>query len=344
MPYRTHAVPSIVSRMTDSDIVYSSFDILISMCEPPTQNIIHDGLIMQSARVQQPARNAAVRPGHGSLKPVNHPRDICAPKEAAICYNDLNIMLKVNKANPIKTRRNRSSMNKEFTIGVLGGMGTYATIHLFEQYAEIFEAEKEWDRPRMIIDNRCTMPSRVRAFLYNENVDKLVDQMADSMQRLKDAGCTRIVLACNTSHLFLPMIYEKVPGLEPLVMHIIKGCVEALSKDSVKEVYLLGTEGTIDSGVYQKALEKEGIKCSVPAQEEYTKLRDCIEAVKQNKYTDEVRETFLDLVNRAEVCILGCTELPIIYERYKDGVTCKKVYDPLEIAIRTLKEEYDASR
>ena len=105
-------------------------------------------------------------------------------------------------------------MKKDYTIGVLGGMGTYATIHLFQQYAEIFEAEKEWDRPRMIIDNRCTMPSRVRAFLYNENVDKLVDEMADSMQRLKDAGCTRIVLACNTSHLFLPMIYEKVPGLE----------------------------------------------------------------------------------------------------------------------------------
>ena len=235
-------------------------------------------------------------------------------------------------------------MNKEFTIGVLGGMGTYATIHLFQQYAEIFEAEKEWDRPRMIIDNRCTMPSRVRAFLYNENVDKLVDQMADSMQRLKDAGCTRIVLACNTSHLFLPMIYEKVPGLEPLVIHIIRVCVDALSKDGVKEVYLLGTEGTIDSGVYQKALEAEGIKCSVPAQEEYTKLRDCIEAVKQDKYTDEVRDTFLDLVNRADVCILGCTELPIIYERYKDGVTCKKVYDPLETAVRTLKEEYDASR
>ena len=180
-------------------------------------------------------------------------------------------------------------MKKDFTIGVLGGMGTYATIHLFQQYAEIFEAEKEWDRPRMIIDNRCTMPSRVRAFLYNENVDKLVDEMADSMQRLKDAGCTRIVLACNTSHLFLPMIYEKVPGLEPLVIHIIRGCVDALSKDGVKEVYLLGTEGTIDSGVYQKALEAEGIKCSVPAQERYAALcmsgegahRDSAEAVRQ---------------------------------------------------------------
>ena len=62
----------------------------------------------------------------------------------------------------------------EFVIGVLGGMGTYATINLFKQYAKVFPAEKEWDRPRIIIDNRCTMPSRVRAFLYNENVDELI--------------------------------------------------------------------------------------------------------------------------------------------------------------------------
>ena len=235
-------------------------------------------------------------------------------------------------------------MKKDYTIGVLGGMGTYATIHLFQQYAEIFAAEKEWDRPRMIINNRCTMPSRVMAFLYNETVDKLVDEMADSMQRLKDAGCTRIILACNTSHLFLPKIYEKVPGLEPLVVHIIKGCVDELVKDGVREAYVLGTEGTIDSGIYQEALSKNGIVCAVPAQEEYTQLRDCIEAVKQDKYTDEIRETFLDLVNRSDVCILGCTELPILYEKYKDGVTCRKVYDPLVLGILKMKEEYDASR
>ena len=50
-------------------------------------------------------------------------------------------------------------MKNEMVIGVLGGMGTYATVHMFKQYADIFAAEKEWDRPRIIIDNRCTMPS-----------------------------------------------------------------------------------------------------------------------------------------------------------------------------------------
>ena len=63
---------------------------------------------------------------------------------------------------------------KEYVLGVLGGMGTYATIHLFQQYAEIFPAEKEWDRPRIIIDNNCTMPSRVRAILYNEKRECLL--------------------------------------------------------------------------------------------------------------------------------------------------------------------------
>lgn len=70
---------------------------------------------------------------------------------------------------------------KDLVIGVLGGMGTYATINLFKQYAEVFPAEKEWERPRIIIDNRCTMPSRVRAFLYHENVERLIDEMANSI-------------------------------------------------------------------------------------------------------------------------------------------------------------------
>lgn len=77
---------------------------------------------------------------------------------------------------------------KELVIGVLGGMGTYATINLFKQYAEVFPAEKEWDRPRIIIDNRCTMPSRVRAFLYHENVEKLVNEMSDSIEGLLKIG------------------------------------------------------------------------------------------------------------------------------------------------------------
>lgn len=229
----------------------------------------------------------------------------------------------------------------DFTIGVLGGMGTFATVHFFQQYAELFEAEKEWERPRIIIDNRCTMPSRVRAFLYNENKELLVDEMTESMEHLVVAGCNRIILACNTSHLFLPQIYQRIPELEKSVVHIIRTCVEKIADDGLKEVFLLGSEGTIDSKIYQKALAKEKINCLCPQEVEYTKLRECIEAVKQNKYTEKTKKIFLELVNRCDACILGCTELPILYERYKEDVVCKQVYDPLYLGLLKLKEEYE---
>lgn len=228
---------------------------------------------------------------------------------------------------------------KDLTIGVLGGMGTYATIHLFEQYADLFPAEKEWERPRIVIDNRCTMPSRVRAFLYNENVDRLVDEMADSMKHLISMGCNRIILACNTSHLFLPKIYDKTPGLEERVVHIINTCVDRIESDNVESIYLLGSEGTIESRIYQDALEKRGVKCLCPKPEEYSMLRNCIEAVKQKKYSEEVKETFLTLVDRYDACILGCTELPILYEKYKSEIKCEKIYDPLLLGLLKIKEE-----
>ena len=230
---------------------------------------------------------------------------------------------------------------KEFVIGVLGGMGTYATINLFNEYAKVFPAVKEWDRPRIIIDNRCTMPSRVRAYLYHEKVTELIDEMSQSMDYLTKAGATRIILACNTSHLFLPKIYEKVPTLKGKVLNIIENCANEINKDNIKEVYLLGSEGTIDSKIFQKELEKYNIICNVPTEDDYQTLRDIIEAVKQNNYTVEAKEKFINLVNRSKYVILGCTELPILYDKYKEDIKVDKIYDPLRLALEELHKEYE---
>ena len=232
-------------------------------------------------------------------------------------------------------------MKNNLVIGVLGGMGTYATINLFNEYANTFKAIKEWDRPRIIIDNRCTMPSRVRAYLYNENVDQLINEMSESMQYLTEAGANHIILACMTSHLFLPKIYEKVPKLKGKVLNLIENCAKKISEDKIKEVYLLGSEGTIDSKIFQNELGKYNIKCLVPNEEDYTILRDVIESVKQNNYTKETKEKFLKLVNRSEYIILGCTELPILYDKYKDDIKITKAYDPLKLALEKLHEEYE---
>ena len=230
--------------------------------------------------------------------------------------------------------------SKPYAIGVLGGMGTYATIHLFRQYAEVFPAEKEWDRPRIIIDNRCTMPSRVRAALYGENREQLIREMSDSASGLIRSGCSRILLACNTSHIFLEDIYRRVPEAEGRILNIVEICADGLRENEVREAMLLASEGTIESGIYQKACETRGIRCKTPQREEYSLLRNCIEAVKRNQYTEDARDVFLELVHRESVCILGCTELPILYERYQELCSNAVVYDPVYMALAVCGREY----
>lgn len=230
-------------------------------------------------------------------------------------------------------------------LGVLGGMGTYATIHFFKQYAEVFTAEKEWDRPRILIDNNCTMPSRVRAILYGERRQELVEEMSNSLAGLMHCGANRMVLACNTSHLFLEEVYQRLPQAREKVVHIIDACVEHLIERKVKKVYLLATEGTLISGVYQKKLEAAGILCQSPGEDEFPLLRDCIEAVKQNKLTDEARKTLRELISRAdEACILGCTELPILYDSMGEKTALKcEVIDPLHLALMKIHGQWQGS-
>ena len=230
---------------------------------------------------------------------------------------------------------------KDVTIGILGGMGTYATIHIFDEYAKIFPAEKEWDRPRIVIDNRCTMPSRVRAYLYNENKDQLINEMLDSLESLLEMGCNKIILACNTSHLFLNEIYERKPELKCHIVNIIQECSKYIQDSGVKEVWLLASEGTIESHIYQEALEPLGIKCLVPSQDVYTVLRECIEAVKQDKYSEDIEKKFLRLVNKHENCILGCTELPVLYKKYASKIKVEKTFDPMKIALKVIKKDFD---
>ena len=232
-----------------------------------------------------------------------------------------------------------------FVVGVLG-VATNATVNFFEQWAKVFPAKKEWDRPRIIIDNNCTMPSRVRALLYNENVELLVEQMTDSIKLLINAGCCKILIACNTAHVFLDSIYEKFPPARNYIVDIIDNCADYLQKRGVKKVFLMASEGTILSGTYQKKLSARGIECFAPPTEEFFMLRNFIEAVKQNDFTDEVKKQFVNFVyrNKAEcggAIILGCTELPVMYDKCKDELTEINFYDPMLIVLEKLKAEFN---
>lgn len=229
-------------------------------------------------------------------------------------------------------------------IGVVGGMGSYATLHFFQRFLDATPAEKEWDRPRIIIDNHCTMPSRVRAILYKEERPALVKLLADSIRLLLDAGATHIILACNTSHVFLDEIYDILPEAREKIVHIIASVAEAMEKKQVKRAGFIATEGTIQSGIFESVCGKYGIELLSPEEQDFPEMRYLIEAVKHNDITEEICERFSDLVKKqaqkflVKDIILGCTEFPPIYEKAAQlliggGI---RIWDPLEETLRKI--------
>ena len=234
----------------------------------------------------------------------------------------------------------KNNYKEKLVIGCLGGMGTYATINFFKLYADIFQAKFENERPRLLIDNNCTMPSRVRAYLYGEKKDILVNSMADSLSNLILSGATRLVLGCNTSHLFLDDIYKIKPELRDYIVNIMEVCGDFLKNKGIKQVFLLGTEATIDSNVFGKVFSKYGIDVLAPSSSNYQTIRNCIEAVKRNIYTAETEAEFISLFDKKMPYVLGCTELPVLFKKYYNSLLHIEAYDPLELSLRYIKDKY----
>lgn len=222
------------------------------------------------------------------------------------------------------------------TIGILGGMGSYATCAIFRRLLDAFPAEKEWDRPRILIDNNCTMPSRVRAILYGENEERLIREMSDSVEHLAAAGADRILLGCMTAHYFRP----RLPHPDKVMDVLAETRREIAGRYGPgTEIACLCTEGSVETGIWERALPEYAVR--YPDAAGMVRLREFIEAVKQNRVTGETRRAFSQFVEAQEgrCVLLGCTELPLLVE---DGGPNRELVDPIACAIQFLKGDCGA--
>lgn len=231
-------------------------------------------------------------------------------------------------------------MNNSYTVGILGGMGSYATLDYFKRLLDAIPAEKEWERPRIIIDNRCTMPSRVRAILYNEKKEELIDNMQESVESLMNYKVNRIVMICNTAHYFYDTLNQRVPGFDKKCIHIIKECANVLHEKNVHEVGLLASEGTIQTSIYENELTKNEIRIKNPNENQLCKIRELIEAVKTNSINEDTINEFEKLIQSYDMenIVLGCTEMPILARKLEYNKV--NLFDPLDVSIECIKKDF----
>ncbi len=223
-------------------------------------------------------------------------------------------------------------MSKYKTIGILGGMGPEATADLYLRIIQLFQqkygAIYDSDFPEIIIVN-LPIPDVVE----NANEQNRVKQMLiDGVKKFEKAGADFVAIPCNTVTYYIKDMQNSV---SIPIINILQETANAVRKDGIKQVGLLGTETTIKSKIYDNVLKDfQILTLEKPEQIETTRIIMNILAGRKNL---EDREKLFEFVQKlkdkgAKKVILGCTELPLLIKANDD------VFDTLEILAKSVIE------
>ena len=202
------------------------------------------------------------------------------------------------------------------TIGIIGGMGPLATIDLFRKLVENTPAGSDQEHLPILVANIPQIPDRTASIL--EGGESPVPAITKIGRDLESIGADFLLLPCNTSHYYFDEIQA---GLSIPVLNMVELTCHRAKRLGYKKVAVLGTEGTLKTGIYQTCLEKKGIK-NVPIPEKDMHLMSYViyDIVKAGDFTKDIerfRVLIEDLKSRgAEALILGCTELPVLFNHF----------------------------
>ncbi len=205
------------------------------------------------------------------------------------------------------------------TLGVIGGLGPMATAYFMQLVIDMTEAATDQEHIPMIIYNCPQIPDRTR-YLLGESTENPGPQIIDCGRKIGQTGAELIAIPCITAHALFPEIEKE---LETPVLHIIKETAAYLKAEGIKKIGLEATDGTVQTGVFQKELEQQGIEVVLPSKEKQEMVMHIIyNNVKAGRRVDmdrfqQVEEELHE--NGAEVIILGCTELSMISRDEKIG-------------------------
>jgi aspartate racemase len=197
-------------------------------------------------------------------------------------------------------------------LGIFGGMGPAASAEFVTRLVAQTPATCDQEHIPFVLWNNPQVPDRSTS-LRNED-DRPLPFLLQGVQVLKAVGCDLVVIPCNTAHFWYDdMIKLKVP-----IVHIVDSVADALRDAGVASgtIGIMGTQATVELGLYQNKLNKGGWDCIVPSKEEMdTLVQPAIDMIKGGKITESqpiIMKVVHNLIERgARAVVLGCTELPL---------------------------------
>lgn len=231
-------------------------------------------------------------------------------------------------------------------LGVIGGLGPMATAYYLELVIRMTDAKRDQEHPEIIILNIPSIPDRT-AFILDKSQDDPLGPMVELGKQLKSLGATVVATPCITAHYFHEALQD---GIGLPVIHAIRATAELLRSAGVRKVGLMATDGTVQSGIFQRQVEECGMEIVLPSREGQKGVMTLIyDQVKAGLEPDmslfaSIRDELCR--NGAQVIVLGCTELSLLKKEHDLG---SGILDALEVLAKesvlacgkAVKHEYD---
>lgn len=132
---------------------------------------------------------------------------------------------------------------------------------------------------------------------------------------LERSGAKAIVLCANTMHLIADRL-QAIIGIP--IIHIATATAEAIAKQGLKKVALLGTRFTMERDFFRDKLAERNIEVLIPDDEDRSFIHYTIfEELGRGVFKPETKQRYINIINKlvkegSEGIILGCTEIPML--------------------------------
>ena len=203
----------------------------------------------------------------------------------------------------------------EQRLGILGGMGPQATQDFYQRILDKTDASCDQEHLPTLIWSDTSMPDRTAAILGGD-AEGCYRRLLSGARLLEGGGCTVLAIPCNTSHYFADRLQEDISI--PLV-HMPRETVGVLTAEGKRKVGILGTDGTVQTGVYQKECATQGLLgVSPPEQIQKLVMSIIYDEIKRGEKGSREKFAVIDRWLREAGCdsaILACTELSV-YRTY----------------------------
>lgn len=207
----------------------------------------------------------------------------------------------------------------EKVLGLVGGLGSLATSHFMELVARMTDAAETGDTLQILTYNFPAIPDRT-GYILGSNLKSPLPGLISVGHALSRQEVACIAIPCITAHYFYDSLSS---AIEAPIVNGVEQTATLLKQRGIRRVGIMGTDGTVLSGLFSDALERRGIRPIVPSKECQADVMHLIyRNVKVGIPPEMVRfrKVEQELFDRgAEVIILGCTELSVIKQKYDVG-------------------------